>query len=82
MVASLDAVASTYVAERDAVVPGIARSGPRVLDFAPLLVQDAFPLNRLLVALLAAFREATGSEVEMEFALTLSPALLGFAKSG
>jgi hypothetical protein len=71
---TLDALASTYVAESEAVVPGLSRSGPRVLDFAPLLVQDAFPLNRLLVALLAAFREATGSEVEMEFALTLSPA--------
>jgi hypothetical protein len=70
---TLDALASTYVAESDAVVPGIARSGPRVLNFAPLLVQDALPLNRFLVALLAAFREAARSEVEMEFALTLDP---------
>jgi hypothetical protein len=70
---TLDLAASTYVAERDAVVPGLSRSGPRVLDFAPLLVQDALPLNRLLVTLLAAFRDAMGSEVEMEFALTLSP---------
>jgi len=70
---TLASVASTYVAERDAIVPGVARGGPRVLDFAPLLIQDVVPLNRLLAALLAAFKEATGSEVELEFALTLSP---------
>jgi hypothetical protein len=71
---TLGALASTYLAERDAVVPGIARSGPRVLDFAPLLVQQSLPLNRLVIELLAAFKEATGSEVEMEFALVLDPA--------
>jgi hypothetical protein len=71
---TLAALASTYLAERDAVVAGIARSGPRVLDFAPLLVQESVPLNRLLVELLAAFKDASGCAVEMEFALVLDPA--------
>ena len=70
---TLASVASTYVVETDAIVRGIARSGPRVLDFAPLLAQEAVPLNRLLVALLGALKEATASEIEMEFALTLLP---------
>jgi hypothetical protein len=63
--------ASTYVAERDAIVPGTSRSGPRVLDFAPLLVHEAVPLNRLVLALLPALAEAAGAEIEMEFAVLL-----------
>jgi hypothetical protein len=65
-------IASTYVAESDAIVPGVARRGPRVLDFAPLLAHEVVPLNRLLTTLLEAFEGSTGSEIEMEFALTLS----------
>ncbi len=68
---TLGPVASTYVAERDAIVPGISRRGPRVLDFAPLLVHESVPLNRLLTALLPALTEGTGSPVEMEFAALL-----------
>ena len=47
-------LASTYDPERDRVVPGIGSRGPRVLNFAPLLVQDQFPLNDVVKALLNA----------------------------
>lgn len=64
-------LASTYLAESDRIVPGVALGGPRVLDFAPLLVLETYPLNRVLRSLLAAFREAAGCEVEIEFAMTV-----------
>ena len=68
---ALDLVASTYSPERDRVVPGTGYAGPRVLNFAPMLVQRQFPLNDLVRALLAAAENMLKSQVEIEFALTL-----------
>ena len=51
-------LASTYDPERDRVIPGIGSRGPRVLDFAPLLVQDQFPLSDLVKTLLGAAEKA------------------------
>jgi hypothetical protein len=67
----LDLLASTYSPERDRVVPGIGSSGPRILDFAPMLVDQRFPINELAKALLRAADESLGAKVEIEFALTL-----------
>lgn len=67
----LDLLASTYVPERDSVVPGMGFAGPRIVNFAPLLIQQQFPLNRLIRALLAAAENAAKGPVEIEFALTL-----------
>ena len=64
-------LASTYDPERDRVIPGIGSRGPRILNFAPLLVQDRFPLNDLVKALLSAAEKAVGAKVEIEFAVTL-----------
>lgn len=82
---ALDLLASTYNPERDRLVPGIGSAGPRILNFAPMLVQEQFPLNSLVRALLAAAEKATRAKVEIEFALTLPrqmadalPARLGF----
>ena len=63
-------LASTFDPERDSVVPGIGPRGPRVLNFAPMLVQEEFSLNELVKALLKAAEKATNSKVEIEFALT------------
>ncbi len=63
-------VASTFDPDRDRVVPGIGPHGPRVLNFAPLLVQEEFPLNNLVKALLNAAEKATNAKVEIEFAIT------------
>lgn len=81
----LDLLVSTYNSDRDRVVPGTGSAGPRILNFAPLLVQERFPLNDLVKALLAAAEKTLGAKVEIEFALTLQrpigeplPARLGF----
>lgn len=65
---TLDQVASTFVADSERFFPGVGRSGPRVLDFAPLLGLGTYPVNRAVRDLLAAFESATGRPVEIEFA--------------
>ncbi len=65
-------LASTFDPSRDRVVPGTwARSGPRILDFAPLLVLGAVSLNRVIKTLLKAADETMGANVEIEFAVTI-----------
>jgi pyruvate phosphate dikinase-like enzyme len=64
-------VASTYDPERDRVIPGIGSRGPRVLNFAPILVQDQFPLSDVVKTLLSAAEKAVDAKVEIEFAITL-----------
>lgn len=68
---TLDLVASTYNPERDRVIPGIQPAGPRILNFAPMLLDQRFPINELAKALLKAAEESVGAKVEVEFALTL-----------
>lgn len=63
--------ASSYDHEADRLVPHLDRPGPRVVTFAPLLVNERVPLNRALVALLACCEHAAGTEVEIEFAVNL-----------
>ena len=64
-------VASTYDPSRDRVVPGVGAPGARILDFAPLLVLEQFPLNNLVTTLLAAAENALDAKVEIEFAVTM-----------
>ena len=64
-------VASTYDGARDRMVPGLSVRGPRVVDFAPLLVWEQFPLNELIKALLKASEKAVRAKVEIEFAVTI-----------
>jgi len=63
-------VASTFDASSERIVPGLNARGPRVLDFAPLLVRQEFPLNEVVKGLLAAAENATSAKVEIEFAVT------------
>ena len=65
--------ASTYDPASDRLVPGTGRVGPRVLDFAPLLVHGEIPLAAALRVLLGLCQEALGAPVEIEFALSLPP---------
>jgi hypothetical protein len=67
---ALDFLASTYSPERDRVIPGIESPGPRILNFAPMLVDQRFPINELAKALLNAAENSVGAKVEIEFALT------------
>ncbi|MDH4142369.1 MAG: hypothetical protein OEV61_07140 [Chloroflexota bacterium] len=80
---SLRYVASTYDPGADRLYPGIGRSGPRALDFAPLLKLREFPLNDVVRALLDGCAQAFGGAVEIEFAFAVdrgrgAPARLGF----
>ncbi len=75
-------VASTYDAGSDRVVPGIGRSGPRVVDFAPLLKLREPPLNDVVSALLQRCGEAFGTAVEIEFALAIDESAPGAARLG
>jgi len=78
---TLDRIASTYDPASDRIWPGLGRRGPRVLDFAPILVHRELPLIETVRTLLAACEEELAAPVEIEFALTLprgEPARLGF----
>ena len=73
MDASLDFVASTYVAANDRIMPGIGRPGPRILNFSPILRMGDVPLNDLVRELLERCAEDLGTGVEIEFAVALDP---------
>jgi hypothetical protein len=64
-------VASTYDPARDRVVPGTSMRGSRILNFAPLLQLEQFPLNGLIRALLHEAEESLNAKVEIEFAVTI-----------
>jgi len=63
-------LASTFLPDSGRFAPGTGNPGPRVLNFAPLLVLEEFPLNRAVHALLEAAEERVGKAVEIEFAAT------------
>jgi hypothetical protein len=66
---ALALAASTWDRNDRRLVPGTARSGPRVLDFAPLLKYNALPFAPAIAAALTAGEKATGGPVELEYAL-------------
>lgn len=66
---SLDLLVSTYDGRSDRLRAGLIGSGPRVLDFAPILSCDALPLNEVVRRLLATAERVVGSPVEIEFAV-------------
>jgi hypothetical protein len=80
---SLDPVVSVYDSASDRIYPGLWTKGPRVIDFAPILSTGLLPLNDLVRRLLALSVEASGGDVEIEFAVDLDrrrtpPARFGF----
>jgi CheY-like chemotaxis protein len=68
---TLQAVASTYSCDNDAVYDGMSRAGTRVVSFAPVLKQEIFPLAPILQQLARVGEEALGQPVEIEFAVSL-----------
>ncbi|MFH1419630.1 MAG: PEP/pyruvate-binding domain-containing protein [Planctomycetota bacterium] len=76
-------IASTYDSASDRLVIGTGHPGPRVLTFAPILDIQDVPLNKIVKKLSAICKDAVGSDVEIEFAMTLDrqhglPARFGF----
>jgi len=68
---TLQMVGSTYSADNDAVYDGLARSGVRIVSFAPILKHEIFPLAAILDQLMTAGAAALGRPVEIEFAARL-----------
>jgi hypothetical protein len=68
---ALGTVASTYSRENDAVYDSLARPGPRVVTFAPVLKHGLFPLPEILLSLMEAGETGMGTPVEIEFAVDL-----------
>ncbi len=74
---------STYHPGSDRLYPGLSGSGPRALNFAPILGSGLVPFNDVVKQLLKLAEQALGSAVEVEFAVNLDrrcgrPARLGF----
>jgi len=72
---TLDALASTYSEEDHAVHDGTSRVGVRVVTFAPILKQGAFPLAAILGRVLEIGAWGMAGPVEAEFAVSLSRSL-------
>lgn len=62
---------STYDPGSGRILPGLGRVGPRVVDFAPILLHDEVPLVPTVRPLLAACEDELGAPVEIELALSL-----------
>ena len=64
-------VASTFSAENNRMLPGIAAKGPRVISFDSILKYGRYPLAKILQDVLAICKEALMCDVEVEFAADL-----------
>ena len=64
-------IASTYDSTSDRIVAGVGRNGPRVINFAPILVENDLPLNERICSLLKACESMVNVPVEIEFAVQL-----------
>jgi len=69
---TLQAVASTYSRDNDAVYDGMSRPGARMVTFAPVLKHEVFPLAPILEQLARVGEDALGQPVEIEFAVSLA----------
>ena len=69
---TLNAIASTYSPENDAVYDGISRNGVRLVTFSPLIKNKILPLSEILELLLDMGNWGMGTPVEIEFAVNLS----------
>jgi len=66
---TLKFVASTYLPESDSLVHGTGRSGPKVVNFAPILVDRSIQVNDSILGVLGLCSEKADSPVEIEFAI-------------
>lgn len=70
---TLNWIASTYDAQSDRINMGAHGRGPKVLNFAPMLALRRIELNALLKSILSECKDAVGTDVEIEFAMTFDP---------
>ena len=69
---TLNAIASTYSAENDALYDGVSRPGMRIVTFAPILRDRMIPLGDALAHLCTLASDGIGMPVEIEFAVNLA----------
>jgi CheY-like chemotaxis protein len=68
---NLYSLASTYSYENDMLYQGISRNGPRIINFAPILKSEVFPLNKIIKLITKIAEISLNSPVEIEFAVSL-----------
>jgi hypothetical protein len=68
---TLFSVCSTYDSSSDRLTMGVRATGPKVVNFSPILVGKNIPLNDLLQKLLAQSEKHFGAKIEIEFAVAL-----------
>ncbi len=61
-------VASTYSAENNRIMPGIASNGPRIITFDAILKYNRFPVAQVMKDVLEICRNELMCDIEMEFA--------------
>jgi CheY-like chemotaxis protein len=64
--------ASVYNPDNDAIIPGIDKAGPRIVNFANILKYNYIPLAEVIQEILDIVREAMGTPIEIEFAVDLN----------
>jgi hypothetical protein len=69
---SMRYLASTLDSYSGRIIMGTGKSGPRILNFAPLLRLNEIPVNDLVADLMSVCEENEGAPVEIEFAMTFS----------
>lgn len=74
---TLEPCVSFWDYEDNRLQVGSGLAGPRVVNFAPILKYDTFPLAGILEAVLNIIKSAMGTPVEIEFAVDLKPAANG-----
>ncbi len=79
---TLRLVASTYNGASDRLTPGTGVDGPRLINFAMILVHNQIRLNNVIKKMLEICEEKTGGEVEIEFAVTIDPKKSSQARIG
>lgn len=77
---TLNYLASTYNALSGRLSIGTGFKGPRILNFAPLLVLNLVPVNELVNSLLSTCQQAFHNPVEIEFAMTFEPHRFGLVQ--
>ncbi len=69
---SIQHLVSVYDPQNDRIEAGLAKPGPRILNFANILKYNYIPLAKTLEFILDVGKEALGSPVEIEYAVDLN----------
>lgn len=76
---TLNHCASVYNPDNNSIYPGLAKSGPRIINFANILRYNYIPLSKTIEAVLELGKNAMGTAVEIEYAVDLNKDENGYA---